>query len=137
MGALTEIKGIGPVLAKACADKGYRTVKKVAAAVAADLATVPGISEARAKILIAAAQTLLADALPPKTVAAAKTESGVKKKRTKKPTPEKKNAKARKAKKGKKNKDVKKTEKNEKKKTSGKPKKETGKKSGKKSGKKK
>ena len=92
MSALTDIKGIGPVLAKACADKGYRSIKKIATAVVADLATVPGISEARAKMLVAAAKSLLANGPAAKASVAAKVtkaDSGGKKNRTKKPTPRK------------------------------------------------
>jgi len=128
MSALTDIKGIGPVLAKACADKGYRTIKKIATAVVAELATVPGISEARAKVLVAAAKSLLADVPAPKVAVAAKADSGVKNKRAKKPTPKKKSAKAEISKKDKKAKKAKKSGKNKKKKSVGKGSKGSGKK---------
>ena len=61
MPELTEIKGVGPVLAKACADNGYTDVEQIAAAMLHDLVAVPGISEAKAKLVIAAAQDLLND----------------------------------------------------------------------------
>ena len=59
MSEIVEIKGVGPVLAKACAGKGYGSVEKIAAAVVVELAVVPGVSEVRAKQLIDAAKTLL------------------------------------------------------------------------------
>ena len=59
MPELTAIKGVGPVLAKACAENGYDHVEQIAAAMLHDLVTVPGISEAKAKLVIAAAQDLL------------------------------------------------------------------------------
>ena len=59
MPELIEIKGIGPALAKACAAKGYGSVETVAAAVLNDLVAVPGISEAKAKLVIEAARDLL------------------------------------------------------------------------------
>jgi hypothetical protein len=62
MPELTEIKGVGPVLAKACTDNGYGSVDKIATAMQNDLVAVPGISEAKAKLLISAAQALLNEA---------------------------------------------------------------------------
>lgn len=59
MPELTEIKGVGPVLAKACVDKGFDNVERIAVAVLNDLVAVPGISEARARLVITAAQNLL------------------------------------------------------------------------------
>ena len=59
MPEIVEIKGVGPVLAKACAGKGYSSVEKIAAAIVADLAAVPGVSEIRAEQLIGAAKSLL------------------------------------------------------------------------------
>lgn len=59
MPELVEIKGIGPALAKACAANGYGSVETIAAAVLNDLVAVPGINEAKAKLVIAAAQDLL------------------------------------------------------------------------------
>jgi hypothetical protein len=59
MPELTEIKGVGPVLAKACANNGYGSVKKIAAATLHDLVAVRGINETKAKLVIAAAQALL------------------------------------------------------------------------------
>ena len=59
MPELIEIKGIGPALAKACTDNGYGSVETIAAAVLNDLIAVPGINEAKAKLVIAAAQDLL------------------------------------------------------------------------------
>ena len=68
MPALVEIKGVGPVLAKACAEKGFGSAADIAAAKVGDLAAVPGISEARASLLIEAAKAVLAD--PPAAPAA-------------------------------------------------------------------
>ena len=59
MSEIVEIKGVGPVLAKACAGKGYGSVEKIAAAMVVELVAVPGVSEVRAKQLIDAAKTLL------------------------------------------------------------------------------
>ncbi len=54
-----EIKGVGPVLAKACAEKGYHSVKKIAEAKPCALACVNGVGPARAQHLIGAARSLL------------------------------------------------------------------------------
>jgi hypothetical protein len=62
MPELTEIKGVGPILAKACADNGYGSIDKIATALQNDLVAVPGISEAKAKLLITAAQAMLSEA---------------------------------------------------------------------------
>lgn len=59
MSEIVEIKGVGPVLAKACAVKGYGSVEKIATAMVVELVAVPGVSEVRAKQLIDAAKTLL------------------------------------------------------------------------------
>ena len=59
MHEIVEIKGVGPVLAKACAGKGYGSVEKIATAMVVELVAVPGVSEVRAKQLIDAAKTLL------------------------------------------------------------------------------
>jgi len=59
MSTITDIKGIGPVLAKACAQKGFATVQKIAAATPVAFATVPGISEARGRAMINLAKLLL------------------------------------------------------------------------------
>ncbi len=131
MGALTEIKGIGPVLAKACTDKGYRSVKKIAAAVVAELVVVPGISEARAKTLIAAAKSLHEGSPKAKAAVAgdaAKINSGGKKKPAKKSSPKKKSAKAEKSRNVKKDKKPKKAKKTGKKKSLGKGGKKSGRK---------
>lgn len=61
MAEIIEIKGVGPVLAKAFTDNGYGSIRKIATAMLSDLVAVPGISEAKAKILIGAAQALLDD----------------------------------------------------------------------------
>ncbi len=58
MAEIIDIKGVGPVLAKACADKGYNNVREIAAAMLNDLVAGPGVSEARAKLLIGSAQAL-------------------------------------------------------------------------------
>ncbi len=60
MSAITDIKGVGPVLAKTCADRGFGSIKKISTAKAADLAAVPGIGEAKAQLMIADALALLA-----------------------------------------------------------------------------
>lgn len=61
MAEILDIKGVGPVLAKACIDKGFSSVGKIAAAMFTDLVVVPGVSETKAKLLIGSAQTLLSD----------------------------------------------------------------------------
>lgn len=65
MPEIVEIKGVGPVLAKACADNGYGSVQRIAMALLNELVAVPGISETRARQLIAAAQALLGDTETP------------------------------------------------------------------------
>jgi len=59
MSALTEIKGIGPALAAACAAKGFKAIDKVASASPEEFAAVPGVSVARAEVFIATAKSLL------------------------------------------------------------------------------
>lgn len=61
MAEIIDIKGVGPVLAKACVDNGYSSVRKIATAMLNDLVVVPGVNEARAKLLIDAAQALLGE----------------------------------------------------------------------------
>ena len=65
MPEIVEIKGVGPVLAKACAENGYVSVEKIAAAMVAEFVAVPGVSEARARQLIDAAKVLLNGASSP------------------------------------------------------------------------
>jgi Holliday junction resolvasome RuvABC DNA-binding subunit len=77
----TSIKGVGPVLAKSCADRGYRSAKDIASATVSDLKVVPGINDARARQLIAAAKTLLKGASPAATAGPAKHQSPSKKKK--------------------------------------------------------
>lgn len=60
MPVITDVKGIGPMLAIALVDHGIETVPQLGATPLADLMRVPGIKEARAVALIAAAQGLLA-----------------------------------------------------------------------------
>lgn len=85
---IIEIRGIGPVLAKACADSGYASVREIAAALSSELMTVHGVSEAKARRLIDAAKALLADqpapngAAPP-TMDLVPADSEKKKKRAK------------------------------------------------------
>lgn len=73
MPEINEIKGVGPVLGLACTKSGFGSVKKVAAATEAELATVPGVGEAKAKSLIIAAQLLLGE---PASSAATDTKAG-------------------------------------------------------------
>jgi len=56
---IVEIKGVGPVLAKACASEGYGSVEKIAGAMVVELVAVPGVSDVRAKQLIDSANSLL------------------------------------------------------------------------------
>ena len=95
MPQIIEITGIGPALAAACAEAGFSRVDEIAGAVPADLATVPGIGEMRAVILINAAQSLLNGAGKP-------TAEDTKRMKAKKSKKSKKKAKAEKPKKGKK-----------------------------------
>jgi len=59
MPSLIEIKGVGPSLAAACVKKNYRTITKIAAATPKELASVPGITEKSAPLIIASAKSLL------------------------------------------------------------------------------
>lgn len=116
MPELTAIKGVGPVLAKACAENGYDRVEQIAAAMLHDLIAVPGISEAKAKLVIAAAQDLLQEepapngqAMPsevtsPEAAVEAVAAPSKKAKAKKKKSDKKKDKKKKDKKKGKKNK---------------------------------
>lgn len=64
MRKIIEIKGVGPVMAVACSDKGYHSIEDIAEASVAGLSTVPGVGRIRAKELIDSAQMLLNDAPP-------------------------------------------------------------------------
>ncbi|NNJ76284.1 MAG: hypothetical protein HKP56_14140 [Anderseniella sp.] len=98
MPQIVEITGIGPALAAACAEAGFSRVDEIAGAAPAELATVPGIGEMRAVILINAAQSLLNGAGEPK----AEDTKRMKAEKSKKSKKSKKKAKAEKPKKGKK-----------------------------------
>ena len=56
MRKLVEVKGIGEVLAAAFAERGFHSVRDIAEATEAELATVPGVSTARATQLISSAK---------------------------------------------------------------------------------
>lgn len=64
MPEIVDIKGVGPVLAKACIEQGYGSVEKIAGAKVVEFVIVPGVSEVRAKLLIEAAKLLLNGAAP-------------------------------------------------------------------------
>jgi DNA repair protein RadA len=107
MPQIADIKGIGPASAKAIAAGGFDTVEKIATATPAELATVPGIREARAAALIEAANALLgapaAESASVKAPAKKGTsESAPKQKKGKKEKPPKKDKKSKKKKKKKK-----------------------------------
>jgi len=76
MANIVDIKGIGPASARSIAESGFDTVEKIAAATPAELATAPGIGEARAAKLIAAAQALLEGSSEPAAEAQATPETG-------------------------------------------------------------
>jgi len=89
MSAITDIKGIGPVLATACTKKRFSTVQKIATASPEAFAEVPGISVARAKTLIDLAKLLLkADSgpadQPAKSLSPATADTSASKKKKKK-----------------------------------------------------
>lgn len=96
MSEVTKIKGVGPVLAKAFTKKGFVSIENVAACKAADLATVSGVSETRAKELIKAAKLLLKNLA---LTDAARRVKAAKKASKKAPKNKKKNKKLAKAKK--------------------------------------
>ena len=75
MPELVEIKGIGPAMAKACAENGYASVEQIAAAMVSEFVAVPGVNEARARQLIDAAKLVLNGAAAPTDVAAADAEA--------------------------------------------------------------
>jgi len=77
---ITAIKGVGPILAKACADQGYRNAENIASATVADLKIVAGVKDARARQLIDAAKSLLRDASPADAATPAKDKAQPKKK---------------------------------------------------------
>ncbi len=64
MPEIVDIKGVGPVLAKACIEQGYGSVEKIAGAKVMEFVIVPGVSEVRAKLLIEEAKLLLNGAAP-------------------------------------------------------------------------
>jgi len=117
MPEVVEIKGVGPVLAKACTENGFESVSKIAAAMPSELVTVPGVSDVRAKLLIDAAKLLLNGSLPSSVVVTVEevTEPegrGAKKKATKKKKNDKSKKSNNKDKNKKKNKKKKKSKKN-------------------------
>lgn len=130
MPEIVEIKGVGPVLAKACIGNGYGSVEKIAAATVVDLVVVPGVSETKAEQLIGAAKSLLncassmngsvpADAVLIVETAPVNVEKSAKqgdsgKKKTKKKNSDKKNKKSKSKKKSGKNNDEKKKKKSKK-----------------------
>ena len=65
MHKLVEIKGVGEVLARAFAEKGFHRVEDIADATEADLVKVSGVSTVRAVHLIRSAKSLLADGAAP------------------------------------------------------------------------
>ena len=67
---LDELKGVGPALVSACAEKGYRSVEDVAEAAVDELASVSGVGEIRAKELISSAKLLLDESQPDRAVSA-------------------------------------------------------------------
>ena len=62
MAKLVDITGVGPVMARACVAHGFTSVEAIANAKFGEFVAVPGVSEVRAKQLIAAAKELLARA---------------------------------------------------------------------------
>ena len=112
MPKIVELKGIGPVLAKACAQHGYGSVESIAAAKIGEFVLVPGISHIRAQHLIEAARSLLDGKPAPEAVTAdAGAGSNAKSKRTQKDCSKKKKKNKKKLKKKKKNKKSKKNNK--------------------------
>ena len=67
MPKLIDLNGVGPVLANACVEHGYRSVEDIAAARESELVAVPGVSSIRAKQLIERAKVLLNGGVPPAT----------------------------------------------------------------------
>ena len=102
MAEITEVKGVGPVLAKACIEQGYGTVEKIAEARIVEFVIVPGVSETRAKLLIEAANALLNSAVRTGAASAAEApaesdgtpakKSGSKKKKSRKKDKSKRNS---------------------------------------------
>jgi NAD-dependent DNA ligase len=108
MPQIVEITGIGPALAAACAQAGFSRVDEIAGAEPTELATVPGIGETRAVILINAAKSLLNGAGAPKAedtkrMKAEKSKKSKKKAKAEKPKKDKKKQKKNKQKNNKKN----------------------------------
>lgn len=75
MPEIVDIKGVGPVLAKACIERGYGSIEKIAGAGILELVAVPGVSETRAKQLIDAAKLLLNGASPVNAATASEAKS--------------------------------------------------------------
>ncbi len=65
MPKLIDLNGVGPVLANACVEHGYRSVEDIAAARESEFVVVPGVSNTRARQLIQGAKALLNGCMPP------------------------------------------------------------------------
>lgn len=65
MPKLIDLNGVGPVLANACIEHGYRSVEDIAAARESEFVVVPGVSNIRARQLIQEAKALLNGGVPP------------------------------------------------------------------------
>ena len=100
MSDLTVVRGIGPGLATALAEKGIKTLKKLASSSKEKLAEVRGISTAKATAIIAGAKELLA--APAEENAPAEAPKEVKKEKKKKGAKKGQKKKKKKAKKSKK-----------------------------------
>ena len=122
MAQLTGLKGVGPALASALAEHGITSAEKLAAATAQDLTAVPGIGQARARMLIAAAGALVQSEAPPPTASGSKKpkakkdpgKKGKSGKKKKKKASKTKGAKAERSKKSEKRKSVRKGDKDKK-----------------------
>ena len=64
MTKITEISGVGPATAKLFATGGFNSVGDIAQADMAELATIRGVGEKRAALLISAAKALLGEGAP-------------------------------------------------------------------------
>ena len=65
MPKLIDLNGVGPVLANACVEHGFRSVADIASARESALVAVPGVSNTRAKQLIEGAKALLNGGVSP------------------------------------------------------------------------
>ncbi len=93
MAELTDLKGVGPALAETLAKAGLCSPAQIAASTVEQLVAVPGIGEARARMLIAAAGEMTQEEAAPQRTPKVRPAKLSEKSKKKKPKPKSKKAK--------------------------------------------